>query len=607
MNRKPSSKKTPQNNPPKLAYQIEHFSRCHFWLLLSAILLIALLFRTADLRADPPPDLSWSFAPYTDESLNTYSARNLILYGNWYQDDFLPFCIYPLVNIVVALIFKLVGIGFVQVKLLSVLSGLLGVLIMALLIRHTAGEITALLAGLLLALSYPLVMYSRLGLVETVQILFLLLTGFFWIKSLEKPVLMLLTGFCAFSTFLLIKISGVFILPALLLLFICRWLSTRSRQEERRQFLVSIGWFTAGAIGAIIVWLIVVFLPYRNQYLQYVLRHSSESPAGHPQTLIAYLFNTFTIGVRSKLLPRLVWIALLGFLSLPGHAIRHRDARARQSWQYLLFWFIFAVLMLGYMNYRPPRYEIIILPPLIAAAANTLSQWLIPKPNSSLPSIGKEKVPGLSRAEKKKAPAKSSRLFFSIILYAIYLWPLALQLLLYISNFRNYPAPGNELGITVIALVIALTTSLIGALFYRLLTKNRIGKIPALNAIVAALLLLFSLRLDLGQFFNWFSNRTYILISSARDLDQSLPEDAVVAGSWAPPLMIESRKRAVAITDWANINDPINRFGVTHIILGENEVDRLLWQKLPLEIKERLKPLRQYRIRGQLLTVYALS
>lgn len=327
MNRKPSSKKTPQNNPPKLAYQIEHFSRCHFWLLLSAILLIALLFRTADLRADPPPDLSWSFAPYTDESLNTYSARNLILYGNWYQDDFLPFCIYPLVNIVVALIFKLVGIGFVQVKLLSVLSGLLGVLIMALLIRHTAGEITALLAGLLLALSYPLVMYSRLGLVETVQILFLLLTGFFWIKSLEKPVLMLLTGFCAFSTFLLIKISGVFILPALLLLFICRWLSTRSRQEERRQFLVSIGWFTAGAIGAIIVWLIVVFLPYRNQYLQYVLRHSSESPAGHPQTLIAYLFNTFTIGVRSKLLPRLVWIALLGFF-VPART-RHPTSRCK--------------------------------------------------------------------------------------------------------------------------------------------------------------------------------------------------------------------------------------------------------------------------------------
>ncbi len=71
--------------------------------------------------------------------------------------------------------------------------------------------------------------------------------------------------------------------------------------------------------------------------------------------------------------------------------------------------------------------------------------------------------------------------------------------------------------------------------------------------------------------------------------------------------MIESRKRAVAITDWANINDPINRFGITHIILGENEVDRLLWEKLPLEIKERMKPLRQYRIRGQLLTVYALS
>lgn len=193
------------------------------------------------------------------------------------------------------------------------------------------------------------------------------------------------------------------------------------------------------------------------------------------------------------------------------------------------------------------------------------------------------------------------------ILYAIYLWPLVVQLLLYIAGFRNYPAPGNESGITILALIIALATGIIGTALYRFFTTKKLGAMRALKGFIAALLLLFSLRLDLGQFFNWFSNRTYILISSARDLDQILPENAVVAGSWAPPLMIESRKRAIAITDWANINDPINRFGVTHIIIGENEVDQLLWNKIPPPIKERMKPLRQYRIRGQLLTVYTLS
>lgn len=607
MKKRPHAHKNQPENRPNIACQIELFTQRHFWLLLGAVLLIAVLVRTADLRADPPPDLSWSFAPYTDESLNTYSARNFVLYGNWHQDDFLPFCIYPLVNILVALIFKLLGIGFVQVKLLSVSSGVLGVLIMALLIRHTAREIAALLAGLFLALSYPLVMYSRLGLVETVQTLFLLLTGFFWVKSLGKPILMLLSGFFAFTTFLLIKISAVFILPVLLLLFINRGLSVRSRPEERRRFLVSLGWFTAGAVGAILIWLIAVFLPYRNQYLQYVLRHSSESPAGHPQTLLAYLFNTFTIGVRSRLLPRLVWIALLGFLSLPVHATRQTEPEAKQSSQFLLFWFIFGVLMLGYMNYRPPRYEIVILPPLIAAAAITISQWLLPQKNSTPPWAGKDKTQGPSQDARTRTQTKSPLSFLNSILYAIYLWPLVVQLLLYIAGFRNYPAPGNESSITILALIIALATGITGTALYRFFTTKKLGTMRPLKLFIAALLLLFSLRLDLSQFFNWFSNRTYILISSAHDLDQILPANAVVAGSWAPPLMIESRKRAIAITDWANINDPINRFGVTHIIIGENEVDQLLWDKIPLTLKERMRPLRQYRIRGQLLTVYTLS
>ncbi len=54
------------------------------WLVPVALVLVVLLglwLRASDLGADPPPDLSWSFAPYTDEGLNTYSARNLVLYG----------------------------------------------------------------------------------------------------------------------------------------------------------------------------------------------------------------------------------------------------------------------------------------------------------------------------------------------------------------------------------------------------------------------------------------------------------------------------------------------------------------------------------------------
>lgn len=579
MRKNPAARKPQIEKSPGAVFKVDQFAHRHFWPLLGTVLLLALLLRIADLPADPPPDLSWSFAPYTDESLNTYSARNFILYGNWQKDDFLPFCIYPLVNILVALVFKFLGIGFVQVKLISVLSGVLGVLTMALLIRHAAQETTALLTSLLLALSYPLVMYSRLGLVETVQILFLLLTGLFWVKSFKKPVLMLPAGFFAFATFLLVKISAVFLLPVLFILFIDRWLLVRANEQERRRLFLTLSWFLAGAGSAILIWFGVVFLPYRAQYLQYVLRHSSESPAGHPTTLIGYLFNTFTVGLASKLFSRLVWLALVGFLTLPLLAKRENP-----SFRYLLLWFVFGVLMLGYMNYRPPRYEIILLPPLIGAAGVTVREWL--------------------HRSKRASPFPHARpRSLNILIYAFYCWPLALQLLLYLSSFRLYPQPGNEFNITLIAFIASSIVIGTGSWLYRFLSRKRT---PMLGTIIALLILLFSLRLDLGQFFHWFSNRTYTLITATRDLDQILPENAVVAGSWAPPLMIESRKRAIAVTDWANIDDPINRFGVTHIVLGENEADHLLQERIPEEIREKMKPIRQYRIRGQLLTVYSL-
>ncbi|MGQ9678036.1 MAG: ArnT family glycosyltransferase [bacterium] len=577
MRKKTASRKPQLDKSHEFVFKVERFAHRRFWLLLGVILLLALLLRIADLRADPPPDLSWSFAPYTDESLNTYSARNFILYGNWQKDDFLPFCIYPLVNIIVALVFKFLGIGFVQVKLISVLSGVLGVLALALLIRKITQETAALFASMLLALSYPLVMYSRLGLVESVQILFLLLTGLFWVKSSEKPVLMLPAGFFAFTTFLLVKISAVFLLPVLFILFIDRGLSVRTDEKKRRLFFSSFIWFIAGAVSAVLIWLLVVFLPYRAQYLQYVLRHSSESPAGHPTTLFGYLFNTFTVGLRSKLFPRLVWVALVGFLTLPLLAKRENPAL-----RYLLLWFVFGALMLGYMNYRPPRYEIILLPPLIGAAGIAISRLLF-------------------TTREPFWVQKPRRL--NTLLYSIYCWPLALQLLLYFSGFRLYPQPGNESSLLVLALGISFVVIATAAWFSRFLPEKQT---PPLGSILAMLILLFSFRLDIGQFVNWFSHRTYVLISSAQELNRLLPENAVLAGSWAPPLMIESRKKTVAVTDWANIDDPINRFGVTHLILGENEVDNLLQGKIPPEIRAQMKPLRQYRIRGQLLTLYSL-
>ncbi len=548
----------------------------YFWLILGIIIIAGFGLRAADLRADPPPDLSWSFAPYTDESLNTYSARNFILYGRWKMDDFLPFVIYPLVNILVALIYKIFGIGFVQVKLLSLISGVLSILILGLLLRKEKNTAPALLSALLLATCYPLVMYSRLGLVETLEILFLLLTVFFWIQGVRHPGLMTAAGFCAAATVLLIKLSAVFLVPAMLIMIVSELPAFSDRKRIKNALL----YLLAGVIIASLCWLLLVYLPYSKEYLRYTVRHSSESPVGHPRTLPAYLFNTFTFGMHSRLIPRMIWIALIGYLTLPWLGLSQS-----QLLRYSLLWFVFGLLMLGYMNYRPPRYEIILLPCLLIAAAVAFSRIL---ENGTL-------IPQLRPTIKKT------------LLYGIWLSPAILQLILYVSGFRNYPKPGGESGIIILSLIIGLALAFAGYGLLRFWNKGWTIKSELLRILLVGLFLILSLRLDIGQWNAWFSNRTYDLITYSKAVDRLLPDDAVVAGPWAPPLMIESRKRTIAVTDWANLDDLFSRFAVTHLILGEGETDRLLWERVDPEVKQKAKTLLQLRIRGQLITVLALN
>lgn len=543
-------------------------------------MLLALWLRACDLRADPPADLSWSFAPYTDEALNAYSARCLVLHGAWKIDDFFPFVIYPLTNMLTAGVMKVLGVGMVQLKLVSVVAGVFGILAMYLLLKESAGNLAGLLGAFTLAVCFPLVMYSRLGLIETVQIMFLLLAGLFWVKGLRRPWLMTLGGFFATGTTFLVKVSAVFIFPTMLVLFLWEWFDSRADLSWRRRFPATLLWFLGGCLTAALIWFLLVFLPYRTEYFRYLLRHSLESPQGHPNTLLTYLYNTLAIGVQAGLWQRLLPVCLIGLAALPLFALNRSPGL-----RYFLCWLIFGGFMLGYMNYRPPRYEIVLIPCLIAGYAAAISTLftrgtILPAAHPSI---------------------------LSWALYTVWLWPLGLQLLLKPSMFLIYRNPQlppylKPDGLLVGAL--GLAAGLTGAISLALhLSKNGIHiRSRRLRSILVTTVVLLATAGDLRQFSNWFSTRTHNLFNWSREIDRQLPDSAVVAGAWAPPLLVESRKRAVAVTDWANISDPVGRFGVTHLILGQNQTDRDLADSAGTMLLENSLLRGRYLVRNRLGT-----
>ena len=548
--------------------------------LLAVFILGGLLLRASDLRADPPPDLSWSFAPYTDEGLNTYSARNFVLYGAWKVDDFFPFVVYPLVNFLVAVVFKLFGLGFVQVKIISLLAGIASIWVIYLLVKDESSQLAGIIAALLTATCYPLVMYTRLGLVESVQILFLLLAGLFFSRGLKRSGLMVLSGLFAAGTVLLVKISAVFVVPVMAAVFVWQFIETRKDRDALALLRQGLGFWFAGVGAALLVWFLAVFLPYRGDYIQYVLRHSLESPAGHPESLSAYLLNIFTVGAKSRLIPRLPFVALFGFLFLPGLGIAHRPGL-----RYLFAWFVFATLMLGYMNYRPPRYEIILLPPLIVVFAAAVGRLF--ERGTLVPQI-------------KPAILKSA-------FYCLWLWPLMLQLTFYSGGFWGALHPDSEAGLLAATFGISLAMVVLGHLVLGVIRREMVLKSVAARTVVAGILLLLVLRFDLAQYFGWFNNRTHYMVEYSQDLDRILPDGAVLAGSWAPTLLMESDKRALCVTDWTNTHNPIGKYGVTHLVSPENGFDRKLFERLYPDIMERSRVFRRYNVRGLTLTVHELS
>jgi 4-amino-4-deoxy-L-arabinose transferase-like glycosyltransferase len=557
-------------------------------LALAALLAAALALRAADLKADPPAGLSWSVAPYTDESADAYSARNMLLYGTWRVDDFCTFAFYPLANVLVFLVLKLFGLGFVQLKLVSLLCGAATVYLVYRLMRPDHGEVGGFTVALLTTTSFPLVMYSRVGLIETPAILFLVLTGFCLVQGLGQAgrsakVWMAAAGACCSATFLFVKLSAIFVLPASVAVLLLELGPGGLGRTAPRAFLARVACWLAGALVVAAVWLAVVFLPYRADFLRGVLGVAAGARMGRPGDVVALLAHTLSFGIRTGLLARLPVVALLGFLFLP-------TARGSRAVRFCAFWFLFGLLTLGTDYYRPTRYELLLVVPLIAGFAAFIAHM-----------VGAPRTAGDTGTTK---PAVWRVVGYGLWLTAAF------------ANFGllgRYPAgqfrPKAGLPLLLAALAAAAVATVlwyrVGRRMVRALRRSSsIGwRVGAALALVAV-----SVGFDAVQFARWLRTRSYQMYEYSRDMAALLPDGAVVAGNWAPALMVGSRERVVYFAEWMDPNGFLERHRATYLVLTDNREDVRIFRRTYPGLIESSLLLRRYAVRGANLTlgVYAL-
>jgi 4-amino-4-deoxy-L-arabinose transferase-like glycosyltransferase len=344
------------------------------FLLATAIFLLSLVPRTLFLQADPPRDLSWSLAPFTDDPAAMTPARLAVqerqglAAGSAHPDS------NPFVSLLLKAVMSVLGTGLWQGRILFAMAGSGCCVLLFVLVRKRLPNQAAVLAGLLLAGNFVFIQYNRLALEETLVI-------FFGMSALalveaDRPGIWraLAAGGCLAAGAVLVKLHGWLFVPVAGLA-VCLSVS-RSHGERKPRDLAA--WLGAGAAGFTVVWLAGTAFGLKPVYaeLGQYLRSPAVQPAAGPILAALGFFDemlgrTLTIGLGTRLTMRMPMEVLLALVLTLSVASRHpkRWLQMDGSTTILLLWLLFGVLSLGLLRYRPLRYELLLVPPLCGLAA----------------------------------------------------------------------------------------------------------------------------------------------------------------------------------------------------------------------------------------------
>jgi len=541
---------------------------------------LAVWARVVALDADPDFRLCWSSGLLTDEGFYTHNARNAVLLGHARTNEFNNMVLSPLVHAAQAAVFRLFGVGYPQARAISVVCSLLTLLVMYAALRRAFGERVAWLGALILAWEHAYLMYNRMALLETPATLFLALAFYTWVRRGEGLAWSMLTGMLTVIA-CSIKSLCAFFIPAPLL---ASWWSGRTHKRDTL-------WEIAATAGGVLmagllyagVWLLPHWREYRHMsdfYLTYQIlpRNFMEAYADVRRALLNYQYGL--MGYLFAHMPVTIFLALTTTLL----AIFRREERRRGNGavEFLLVWMWLGIALLSFIRYAPSRYYVPVYPAIVALAA-----------------ISIVRLPDISRMVWRPHEWWAHLLRTLMLGYATYF---ALVFLLQV------PFSWDVVSLTLwLAFPLA---AVIQWVLHRLLSENKFSLAWAPAAALAVIAVW-----NIWYFTSWYENRQYTLKHLAEKLEHILPQGAVVAGNCAPGLCLDAPvSTMLVIPRLANYPDPIERYGVTHVVVLDGIQGEWWWRKdYPELLRRRNRILREwvgpyaisvYRVPGWLQEAY---
>ncbi len=566
--------------------------------LLAAVALAAVVLRTIYLGADPPLDLSWSQALFTDGARAVDGARNKIMYGEWMADRISPVVLfYPISNGLAYLIYRLSGVGLVQANLTGVLPGL-ATMLLAYGFMRRRGRLAGLIALGFVAFPYAYVIYSRTPLLESLQVLLLVAAFFLLLRG--GPGSLVASGLIVGCAAFMVKLHALhFAAVALVFLFFAARAGHEAPARPGRSGLL----FLAGLGIASVAWLAGVYSIDAAAVSKYfksnvILAQSAEYTDIPLLTMVANRArNLFHVGSGADMffrkLPVLTSLAAFGLISaLSGFA---RGNKSLRPWEMLsAIWFAVLLIALSLLSYRPLRYFIPLVPGMCLLATSFVLRLL--------------------RGEPLLHPHKPK--WFAA---AFFIW--LTSLLIHIQH-------------DVIFEVLGLGSGGAGAASHPSLLRYDLAIVPQIlimGGIAAAVVFLSGRRLreaswrfgpaarrnlavaavggfivlNLAKFADYCADRRYSIAETAESLDRVISPGAFVVGDCATTLSLETRFRT--LPSYGEIirrrdAETFERYPITHFLIRFPTLYEYLEETYP-DFRMSCVPVGKYMLCGRVATV----
>jgi tetratricopeptide (TPR) repeat protein len=492
------------------------------------------------------------------------------------------------------LFFKLLGVGRWQANLVAASLSLLTLVFFYLAFKKGKEGKTALLATFFLGINYILVMYGRSTFAEVSAIFFIVLGIYFIVPGMKKVWLLIPSGACFAVSILFGKILAVLMLPACLGVLMLSP-SEESTADGARTKLSRILFFTSGLSSVALLWFILIYFPFSESVSQHV-SGMSVGLYGSPRALASisdFIYSVFSFGgvtqvfanegysLGTDLFYRMPFLFILSLLFLLGFFFRIFKVKSiLQNLQscsrlelFFALWLVVGILALMPWNYRPMRYQVLLIPPMCALAAFCLIDFLNP-------------------AEIRKKPKRSAWFWaFSI--------PVASFLIFHVISFFlklfGWTAQLSSIILPSLFLSFPLTY-----VFHEAKRWKPSLRMKARKSVIAAEAVLLVVIINGAQFSAFSGNTQYSLLNSSKDLGQILGEGAVISGPYSQALVMENESRLVLRMFHQGDDDPdfFLRHPITHLALeAKGGQRRQAFTDYP-EVMKDAKLVTTYRLRN---------